>query len=147
MQSYFLIATAFTLLLVSGCGGGPRVVKVGGVVTLDGRPLERAAIAFQPIATSADDIHPGAGSFAHTDAAGKFQLELVDPPVPGAVVGKHRVTIVSDTPIAPMDDSGRIPPDPIPTKYRDGSLEFIVPPEGTTSADFHIHSEKGPPRR
>lgn len=145
LRSLWMVV-ALGSLLALGCGGGPRVVKVAGVVTLDGRPLEGASLAFQPI-VSAEDPHPGPSSSAKTDAEGRYHLELADTAIPGAVAGKHRVTIASGAPSVPFDDAGRAPPDPVPEKYRSGMLEFTVPPEGTTSADFHMLSDRGPPRK
>lgn len=83
------------LLLISavGCGGDgrPSLVKVTGTVTLDGKPLAGAIVAFQPITDAkAKFQRPSAGT---TDASGKFVLGTyaVDD---GAPVGKFRVGIV-----------------------------------------------------
>lgn len=75
--------------LISGCGGGDAdnlsYAPVSGVVTMDGRPLEGATVAFNPTGK-------GAMSMAITDAAGKFTLKSTSGK-PGAVVGDHTVSV------------------------------------------------------
>ncbi|MBN2294998.1 MAG: hypothetical protein JXM70_21395 [Pirellulales bacterium] len=65
-----------------------------GRVTLDGRPVTDAAVAFTPV---------GGGPMAtgNTDAQGLFELQTTNKP--GAVVGEHRVTILK------MQESGYNP--------------------------------------
>lgn len=72
--------------LLTGCGdSGPDMAPVTGVVTLDGAPVENAAVMFVPEAGG----RPATGL---TDAEGKFSLETLKPG-DGALVGKHKVTV------------------------------------------------------
>ena len=76
------------LLLVLGCGSGPKLVPVSGTITLDDEPLGNVKIITQPLGNP-DDTTPGFGSFAVTDAEGHFSLELQSDPRPGAIPGEH----------------------------------------------------------
>gem|GEM_PF-970265 len=122
-----------------GCGSKLEVAPVSGTVLLDGQPLAGASVNTQPISTSAKP-NPGSGSFGKTDAQGHYSLEVVDPPIVGAMVGEHRVTITrgdkvlyrsSDLPVKSQNG-------PWPDRYSDGSLRLTVPPEGTTEANFEL---------
>ena len=53
----------------------------------------KSALLTQPIATNSPN--PGPGSFGRTDAEGRFELELVKPAIRGAIIGEHRVMIVT----------------------------------------------------
>ena len=45
----FLILIAFSILIVAGCGdSGPKMARVEGTVTYDGKPLSAATIIFTP---------------------------------------------------------------------------------------------------
>jgi hypothetical protein len=77
--------------VVAGCSS-EKVAPVGevdGVVTLDGKPLERARIEFHP--NPADGVS-GLRSTAETDHEGRFSLKCDDGRA-GAVVAEHRVTV------------------------------------------------------
>ncbi len=149
------LAHGIVLLLCIGCGRGPAVAPVSGVITLDGAPLAHASITTQPVAT--DSANPGSGSFGATDENGHFDLELVTPAAKGAVVGEHRVMI------APMsaEEQASQPQQTAegievwtdnpssrkatmaankswPTKFSDGSLRLQVPPEGNTDVRLEL---------
>ncbi len=83
----------WTLVMLAGCGERMPVAPVSGVVLLDGAPLANVNIMTQPIAT--DSLTPGPGSFSRTDAEGRFDLELVKPAIRGAIIGEHRVMIMT----------------------------------------------------
>lgn len=133
----------------SGCSGDVTFAPVSGVVTLDGKPYGKAVVSFQPIG-SPDDPNPGRGSSAYTDANGRF--ELVSDDHQGAVVGKHRVRIMSvgELPGGPSPEGGSSdetpinrPVDPIPPEW--GALSektFDVPAGGTDKANFDILTKK-----
>jgi len=151
--------TVFGLLaivLVTGCGGssGPKLAKVTGVVTLDGKPFADAYVNFQPIGT-AENPNPGTGSVGRTDDQGKFRL-FTERHGEGAVIGPHRVritivpgkgTVVEETPnpLGTPDDApgrGKGERDPIPLEWNENSkVEFEVKP-GTNEATFNIVTKK-----
>jgi hypothetical protein len=132
---FFLLAA----LLAFGCGsGGYKVAPVSGQVTLDGKPLEKGKITFQPIGEGT--ITPGPGSYGTTNEKGEFSLRVVGTDATGAVVGKHQVRISKFTrEFNPRDDRERPPPDIIPAKYNlDSKIEFEVPRGGTKVANFEL---------
>jgi hypothetical protein len=143
----FLAAGAL-LAAVVGCGG-PKFAPVSGVVSLDGKPYDKAVVSFQPIGTS-NNPNPGRGSSAYTDANGRFVLVSDDNK--GAVVGKHLVRIMtrgndvvgaSPEGGTPDDAPVRTNVDPIPPEWNALSkVEFEVPAGGTDKANFDIVTKK-----
>jgi hypothetical protein len=144
-------ALACLLLMLSavvpiGCGPAPpRVAKVGGRVTLDGKPLAKASVTFVPMATK-ENQSPGPTAQGLTDADGKYQLS-VDVSTPGAVVGICRIYIstrLSDPAIDDRDAGGPVrtlPRDKVPSRYNMGTeLTFDVPKGGTDQANFALTS-------
>ena len=81
---------AALVAVAAGCGG-EKLAPVSGVVTLDGAPLADASVTFQPVAQGGIDA--GSGSYAKTDAEGRYTLRTVTGDRRGAVVGKHVVRI------------------------------------------------------
>src|SRR5262245_40034124 len=129
--------------LAAGCGGR-AVAPVSGRVTLDGKGVPGVHVAFQPIATGSDK-NPGGGSYAITDAEGRFTLRLVEGEQPGAIVGKHRVEITTRGLEADPTSDLRVKAPPgavsIPEKYnRTSDLTFDVPAGGTSEANFDLQS-------
>ncbi|MGQ9576856.1 MAG: hypothetical protein ACUVUC_16255 [Thermoguttaceae bacterium] len=133
---------AVSWLAIGGCGkAGYKLAPVSGRVTLDGKPLANIHITFQPVAVG-ENLFPGPGSFGRTDSDGRFVLNVADkPPRPGAVVGKHRVTLAPVGEASGEDDEVVKVPNPIPAKYREKPLEFEVPAGGTDKADFDLTSK------
>ena len=137
-----LFALSLSLFALAGCGGEHfDVAPVSGVVTLDGQPLADARVGFEP-RRKGDNPNAGPGSYAKTDAAGRFELKTLDGQN-GAVVTTHDVWI--RTFIAPADRSGEIieaAAERVPAKYNDATtLTFDVTPEGTDQAKFNLLSE------
>jgi len=101
-----LFALACLLLLAAaGCCGNKDIPPLGtvtGLVTLDGKPLADANVAFAP--------ELGRTSIARTDAAGRYEL-YYDGPNKGAAVGRHRVII---TTMPSMDEANPIL---VPARY------------------------------
>ncbi|MEQ8847426.1 carboxypeptidase-like regulatory domain-containing protein [Botrimarina sp.] len=138
-------AAGLLALVAAGCGDSRSVAPVSGVVTLDGAPLAGARVNTQPISpTDAPDA--GVGSFAVTDDTGHYELELVSPPRPGAVVGTHVVRIkkLNDRYVAGREDAPLRGPSQLPAEAFDGSLRLTVPAEGTDQADFALESGRRP---
>lgn len=75
------------LLNLAGCGGvsdQPELGQVTGTITLDGKPLPRTAVMFQP-----ENGRPATG---RTDKDGKYELTYIRD-TKGAKIGKNRVEI------------------------------------------------------
>jgi len=150
-----LWAAGGLLAALAGCSsGGPAFVPVSGVVTLDGKLYDKAVVSFQPIGTT-DNPNPGRGSSSYTDGNGRFVL-MCDNTIKGAVVGKHRVRIMTrgndvvgqapEEPSGGSSDNAPVPKnlDPIPPEWNSlSNKEFDVPPGGTDQANFDIKSRKG----
>jgi hypothetical protein len=97
-------ALAFlSTLVAAGCGGGgrPPVTEVEGIVLLNGTPLPSAQVEFLP---ELSKFGAEMNSSAITDDKGRFKLTCSYNQLPGAVIGKHRVT-VSEAP-APQEFRG-----------------------------------------
>src|SRR5262245_54218935 len=130
-------AALAALFFTSGCGDGPRYASVSGTVRLNGEPYPNAVVSFQPIG-SANNENPGRGSNAITDANGRFVLRT-DDGQSGAVVGTHRVRIMTKYEGQPIDPNigspDNAPPprkgafrDPIPLEWNaDSQKTFEVP--------------------
>jgi hypothetical protein len=108
--------------LLAGCGpGGPPLSEVTGKVTVDGKPVPRAEIAFVPEAAG------GSPSLGKTDAVGKYRLAFTQDRY-GALIGKHQVTITSKKISASeMPDTG----EPIDTTFVAIPKKY----QGTLTAD------------
>ncbi|MDZ4687529.1 MAG: carboxypeptidase-like regulatory domain-containing protein [Planctomycetaceae bacterium] len=84
-----LVIGCLTAPLAIGCGGGSsgdmNYAGVNGVVTLDGKPVGGATVAFAPKGK-------GSMSMGLTDAGGRFELKSATGKT-GAAVGDHDVTV------------------------------------------------------
>lgn len=123
-------------LTVVGCGSEYAVVPVSGRVTLDGQPLDGAAVTFQPTGGG----NPGPGSYGRTDADGRYSLKMVTDDTPGALPGKHMVTISTSGDSTETDDSGRLLSERVPSPYNDLGVETDVPAGGTDAANFDLQT-------
>jgi hypothetical protein len=141
MRMRLLLGLAVVLAAV-GCGS-KKFAPVSGKVTMNGKALAGATVAFQPIAEKGNaEVAPG--STGKTDANGQFTLKNTKGE-PGAWVGKHRVLISLHAVDNPEDDSrprgGPPQKDTIPARYNSESKEtFVVPPGGTKEANFTLTS-------
>ncbi|MFO7907481.1 MAG: hypothetical protein R6U98_32840 [Pirellulaceae bacterium] len=130
-------------LTLAGCGASSvETVPVSGTVTVDGEPAESIMVNFQPAEGTT-----GPGSVGVTSADGTYSLETVgSDSKPGAVVGKHTVSLAYKDP--DEDSTVDYQPDPdeppvmLPPEAYDQSITFEVPAEGTDSADFDLESLK-----
>ena len=119
---------------LAGCSSPSyELAPVSGVVTLDGKPLAGASVAFQPRGNSSE---PRPTSVATTDDQGKYSLSVISSSREGAVVGDHLVWLSTSSGGA-VDDAGRGGVERVPLKYQSG-IKFSVPPGGTNRANFDL---------
>ncbi|UUO06093.1 DUF4198 domain-containing protein [Blastopirellula sp. J2-11] len=88
-----LAASSCCLIALIGCGSNPYL-PVSGTVLLDGQPLEDAKLIFEPIG-DAEGNTSGRPSYGRTDASGQYSLHCPIADQDGAVIGRHRVRIVT----------------------------------------------------
>lgn len=93
MRQTMAQSVSLCLLLVVGCSGEsfPRTYPVSGVVTYDGKPVEKATVNLVP--TTAD----GRSASGETDGDGKFTVTTYLSPThspAGALPGDYLVTVV-----------------------------------------------------
>ena len=74
------------LLSLSGCGGNSDLGSVTGTVTIDGEPIDYAAVTFMPT--------QGRASIGRTDADGVYKLAYVIGQ-DGALIGNHKVYVTT----------------------------------------------------
>ncbi|PQO31382.1 carboxypeptidase regulatory-like domain-containing protein [Blastopirellula marina] len=129
------------LMLTTGCFGSDRIVPVSGVVTLDGEPLSRAVVGFEPIAQEGD-LEAGYGSYAKTDDQGRYALRHLQEGE-GALVGQHRVSV--STVVGKEGPNGEIlglTKERVPARYNNNTeLVVEVPPGGTDEANLELVSK------
>lgn len=78
------IAIIAAAALFSGCGKGPKIVRVTGTVTHAGKPVPHMFLTFIP--------EKGKPSFAETDDDGRFTISH-DQGAEGATTGVHTVNV------------------------------------------------------
>ena len=104
-------AGAFSAVLaLAGCGSSDLpLASVSGRVTLDGQPLPKAFVEFQPIAE-------GSPSYGITDEEGRYELRFSRRHA-GVLAGQHKVRV--RTARTQTDEQGNeIPiPEKIPPRY------------------------------
>ena len=119
---------AVLVALLSGCGGDLKVAPVTGTVTLDGKPLERASVLFQP-------EKGGRPSFGVTDANGKFTLAY-SMNEQGAEVGSATVKITTKLQAESADGDYREnaprAAERVPARYSKEPLKVTVEPKSNT---------------
>ena len=137
-----LAVPAVLALVGAGCGGDglPRQ-SISGTVTLDGRPLESGAIAFQPASPDGGGIAVGA-----IVRGGSFTLSRSEGPTPG----NYRVAITSPREGKPtaktqsaQPGDGDAPPavEAIPANYNAATtLTAEVKAGGGNSFEFPLKS-------
>jgi hypothetical protein len=144
-----LALLAGVLTFMAGCGSGVRPIAgsvgVSGTVTFNGQPLEQGMVRFAP--ESGSKSQPATGQIKN----GKFTM-VTTASSPGVVVGKYKVSIISNKPFTPPALKPGTPPDPkakfepesiIPTKYNDiktSGLEADVT-AAVASLTFALRSE------
>ncbi len=85
-----LIGVGLVLFSMAGCGSPtrPALGTVHGRVTMDGKPLKEAGVAFRPLAKD------GRESIGITDDNGEYMLIYLRD-IQGAAVGMHQVRITT----------------------------------------------------
>ncbi len=141
-----LLTTAFT-----GCESvpeGPRTVPASGVVTLDGAPVEGAAIVF--IGDSGEYSAHGM-----SDSEGQFSLDSFEYK-PGAVPGSYKVVVTKTVEIteesgAKLKGEGALHAgegaqvgikNDLPQRYQNpnNGLAFVIPDEGISDLKVELVS-------
>ena len=84
IRPLILLAFFTLILVVIGCNDRPPLGKVSGTVTLNGNPVNKAIVVFQPEGAPA--------SRGVADSNGKYEL-MYQVDTSGAVIGPHRVHI------------------------------------------------------
>lgn len=122
---------------LAGCGEPaaerPALGLVQGIVTLDGKPLEKAAVFFVPTAGEGDS------SNAVTDAAGRYELSYGGKES-GAVLGTHQVEIRTGG--EGYDDEGNFfeRPEKLPAIYHARSRLTAEVAAGENEINFDLKS-------
>jgi hypothetical protein len=90
------------LLTAAGCGG-PRLVPVSGVVTLDGKPLSHAVVSFNADATKGNTAT--VSCVGRLNEQGQYQLKTMavkkSDSGEGAPLGWYKVTLLTGLPGEP----------------------------------------------
>lgn len=152
---FFRIACAAAALAAGAGCGRPRPVPVKGTVTLDGKPLSGATVAFSPLDPAG---HAATGATADD---GSFRLTTYEPG-DGALPGEYKVIVVQEPGLvlhverpagethkgmmmalnrkkSPQGraqlakEKKKLPPSLVPARYRDPAetpLREMVPPRG-----------------
>jgi hypothetical protein len=152
MRRFAICLLPAALAALGGCGGGTGYAPVSGRVMFNNKPAAGVMVTFQPLAKAAGADAGGVGSFATTDADGRYELEVMsEKPQKGALVGTHRVRIATPPPkgeggaadadSAAGDGKKKRFTDPIPPRFNvESTLDFDVPAGGTDKADFDLKS-------
>jgi hypothetical protein len=131
----FSLAACFWL---TGCSGA-KLPGVSGKVTMDGNPVDKATVVFNPIGES------GRPAIGTTNSSGNYSL-MFSSQTKGIKPGKYQVTIRTYS--EPVDDGsgemvGESRPETIPDAYNaKTTLEADVPADGGTF-NFELKSSEG----
>ena len=133
LHSRWACLSLLLLVVTAGCGkapsDAPATGHVTGTVKLDDKPLANVIVSFQP--------EVGRGSTGKTDAEGRYTLAYSEG-VEGAIIGSHRVSIV--TPTEAPDPTGAFK-DPIPARYNTKSELVKQVAAGENTIDFDLQSK------
>jgi hypothetical protein len=117
------------LLLLVGCGQEVDLVKAGGVVTLDGKPLPGARVLFRPA-----QGRPSAGT---TDAEGRYSLQYTAEKL-GVLPGQHSVAI---TTAVESSEDARPVKETLPSRYNRQTTLTATVDAGHQTHDFSLQSK------
>jgi len=134
------LAICFLIAATNGCGPDNPLGRkpLSGTVTLDGSPLEKGTIEFQPL--------DGGVQSGNLISEGKYSI----PAHQGATPGKYRVVIIDTYDTPPMKEGQMpgddLPPPPkakIPPSWNSKSQQSIeVKKEGPFKFDFDVVTKK-----
>ncbi len=149
-KQWWIWATVCLALTMLGCqkrqAAAPKPVRVSGTVYLDGKPISGVVVRFNS---------PHFQGEGKTDANGRYEL------MQGATPGENVVTFHQDVQglnpeegldLGQLEAAGgnlpgvKVAGAVIPPGYSDSTkspIKYVVPPEGTDSADFRL-SSSGP---
>lgn len=123
-----VVLAIVVLGVTSGCG--PQRIAVEGRVTLEGRPLDEAALLFVPVS----------GGQKKTGAAivdGRFELSVEN----GLLPGRYRVEVIDNPPLKPShaDATGFRPRREFPYRYaNESSLWVTIKPDRAHTAPITL---------
>jgi hypothetical protein len=131
-------ATIVTSLMLASVGlvgcGDSSLVPVEGTITLDGRPLVGATIALEHVDREVEKrVFAG-----DTDGSGHYVISPVESGSTGVPPGEYRIVIRSVKAPPGADEMTELPPEPVPSAYRNGTKTLVIPAEGITNADVAI---------
>ena len=134
-----IFVASFAVVALAGCAGegGPATVNASGVVTLDGKPVEKAQVVF----ISDGGTNP---TSAMTDAQGNFSLSY-NGEKKGAIPGNYKAQ-VSKTIMETKGEGGTEIKltQGLPAKYANivtSGLTFEVPQKGTSDLKIELKSK------
>ena len=135
-----LAVLAGLALMAGGCSRGPDLppmAEVGGLVTLDGKPLPRGMVQFVPEDDQGGKAPPASGNIG---SDGRFRL--VTGGLSGAVVGRHRVCVQAQQEV----DLNKVSwaPSLIPEKYNNpaqSGLTFEVKAGAANDCPLNLSSK------
>jgi hypothetical protein len=133
--SEFCQLAAIAIFVCAGCSKGDvELATVQGRVTMDGRPLPRAAVMVAPLAGK------GGPAFAVTDEEGQYEITYTHDRE-GAVVGECIVRIRTGFQSFDDEQKGIARPETVPAKYNlNSELKVNVQPGGGPY-DFDLKSK------
>jgi hypothetical protein len=122
----FAVILLAATLLAAGCSqdGRPELAPVVGTVTLDGRPLHRAAVVFRPA--------EGKFSRGVTNEQGHYELTYLRDTM-GAIVGKHKAVITTA-------DGEAVRREILPARYHRRTELTAEVKRGDNTFDFALQS-------
>ena len=116
------------VLLHMGCGGAeapPKTVKIEGVVTFEGQPLDQGKVTLHPSLTAVEGVprRVATGEIS----GGKFTLSTFAPG-DGAIPGDYKVTVESIVKEVTMEEfnEGKREESAIPDKYRNSLTSGVT---------------------
>lgn len=100
-RSSLFLLLGLAALLCGGCGPiEPDVTAAGGVVTINGNPINNVEVRFVPVDQALDGNYIARGV---TDEEGKFTLHFPGKTDSGVVIGTHKVMVLE----GPVPEGGR----------------------------------------